>query len=279
MASKPAVVEEKTATRLLEGAPWILVAGVKGAGKTRLVATGPEPYCLDTEPPGSASAYPPERRKAFTSDVHIYEKVHAEIQALMKAKKVERGIEYNGLRIGCLVIDTFDTLQKFLIARFLQSKRKPNWVKPDQIWAPAVEQRDWGTLLNYQAPLIADLKTLPIPVMFVAHSKISEPLYKGYGDEPSLIKQGYIGLAIQGSIEDWIVNLCDYILHIVIQEDGKRKVYTQPTVFQDARILAADRHNLFRNEGQNITSFELTVDANGVPTRKVLQYICDHHSY
>jgi hypothetical protein len=278
MASNPAT-EEKAATRLFAGAPWIGVVAVKGAGKTRLASTMPDAYCLDTEPPGGASAYPDDHRKAFDSDTHQYEKVLAFIKEVKKAKPVERGLDLNGTRIGALVIDTFDTMQKFLISRYLESKRKPNWVKPDQIWAPTMEQRDWGTILNYQAPLIAELKTLHIPVIFVAHAKAVEPMYKGQGDEATCVKQGYAGMAIQGSIEDWIVNLLDYILHIVVGADGKRFVYTQPTVFQDTRLLAADRHNLFKNEEQDVLRFELTVDKNGVPNRKVLQYICDHHSY
>lgn len=267
----------------IAGAPWIMILGPKGAGKTRLSATFPKTLCLDTEAPGAASAFPDDYRIPFVPDSGMYQKVTETVAKIRKEhKKIERGIEWNGKVISAISIDTFDTLQKFLIARFLsgtQKMKRPNWIKPDEIWAPKMEMQDWGTILNYQAPLIADLKTLPIPVIWVCHTKIVAPLYEGRGEGYHCKMHGQRSPDVSGSIESWIVNLCDYVLNITIGEAGKRVVYTQPTVVDDYDITAADRHRLFKNEEQNLASFQMPVGPDGFPERKVIEYICENHVY
>lgn len=262
------------------GAPWIMVLGAKGVGKTRLTSTMPELYCLDTEPPGAASAYPDDHRKAFQFNSDMYGTVEATVENLLK-NTVKEGRVRKGkdIEISGVTMDTFDTLQKVLVTKYLEQKRKPNYIKAGEIWAPKMEQNDWGTILKYQAPLIFKLKELEIPVVWVCHSKISDPLYQGWGDQATLRKRGRMDMDVSGSIQNWIENLCDYILHIVINDDGSRAVITQPSVWQDSDVKAADRHNLFKNKDRDWTMFNLPVDENGFPKRQVIDFICKNHVY
>lgn len=273
--------KEKNSKKPLEikSVPWILVTGDQGSGKSRLAATIPDAYCIDNED-GAASCYPETHRKVFPYDHKMYENVTNHVASLLKNTTKEGRFRVGEkLKISALVIDTFDTLQKVLITRYLESKKKPHWIKPDQIWAPTMEQRDWGIILNYQSKLIADLQVLGIPVIWVCHSKVVEPIYQGYGDNMTLRKQGALDLDVSGSIQKWIVNLSSYILHIVVTENGARQVYTQPTVVQDQKILAKDRHNLFKNEEKDWTLFNLPADENGFPKSKVMTFILENHVY
>jgi hypothetical protein len=267
----------------IKGAPWIMILGPKGAGKTRLSATFPQTLCLDTEAPGAASAFPDEYRISFAPTTGMYKEVVDVVSKISKEhKKGDRCIIWKELPISAISIDTFDTLQKFLLSRYLSGSNKikrPNWIKADEIWAPKMEIQDWGMILNYQAPLIADLKTLPIPVIWVCHTKTVNPLYEGRGENYHCKMKGSRSPDVSGSIEGWIVNLCDYVLNITIGENNTRKVYTLPTIVDDYEITAADRHRLFKNEEQNMSSFDMPVGPDGFPQRKVIQYITDNHVY
>lgn len=269
-------MDTKVEPIMVEGAPWILILGPKGAGKSRLAGTMPGAFCLDTEPPGAASAFPKDMRQPFKSDERMYEEVARWVKEFCHdSKKDGKFVVWSGKRISALVIDTFDSLQKFLISRYLSQKKKPTWIKQGEIWAAKMEMQDWGTILNYQSPLVTDLKTLPIPVIWTCHTKVSDPLYEGRGDSYHCRKIGSRTPDVSGSIEGWIVNLCDYILNINVGEDMLRTVYTQPTIVDDYSIMAADRHRLFGK----LASFPMAVDENGFPARKVMQFICEHHEY
>lgn len=273
-------------TKKIKGAPWTMILGEKGAGKTRTAATIANAFCLDTEPPGAASAYPDDYRKEFSFEASMYHDVAAFVKSLKGAKRIDRGIQIEGKDVSCLVLDTFDTVQNVLISRFLEQKPTPNWAKNKMaqpggyIWSPYMEQRDWGVILNYQRPLFNDLKSLNIPVVIVCHSAETEPVYEGFGENLTRKKTGKRYPAISGSIERYISNLCDYILHIVVIENGERKMYTQPTIDEnDYAITAADRHRLFKNEKNDWTSFKLTVGSDGYPTRRIVEFICGNHEY
>src|SRR5512140_681978 len=260
--------------KAIPGAPWVLILGPKGAGKTRLAATGDQFLCFDTEPPGAASAYPEEYRISFTPDTHQYLKFHNVVKDIRSnGKPGDRCMEWQGKTIRGITVDTFDTLQKFLIARYLEPKanQRPSWIAANEIWAPKMEMQDWGTILNFQAPLITDLKALPIPVIWVAHTKQEEPIYKMRQGENVRQKAGRRGPDVAGSIENWILNLCDYILNLTVGDDGIRTVYTQPGIENDYMLVAADRHRLFLENGAK--SFDVPVDEKGNPKRRVIDFI------
>lgn len=264
----------------ITGAPWVMITGPQGAGKTRLAATAPDLFCLDTESPGAASAYPDSHRKSFEFDDQLYENVINTVDGLLKKTTKEGRVRQNDkIAIAGVTIDTFDTMQKVLINRYLMGsgKRKPAWDK-NPIWAPSMEMRDWGVILNYQTPLITKLKQLGIPVIWVCHEKVREPEYDGYGNKLTLRRRGKRGLDVAGSIEGFIVNLCDYVLALSVGEKGQRTVTTQPTVIDDYDILAKDRHNLFKNEKYDMTRFDLPAK-QGFPERQVVQFILEKHDY
>ena len=275
-------MSEKNEYKELDGAPWTLIAGEKGTGKSRLSATMPLLYCMDTEPPGAASAFEKAYRKAFKFTDTMYNDVNQFVlHILQNTKKEGRNrvgtIEGQAIEISGVTWDTFDTTQKQLITQYQSQKPRPKDALA--IWAPKFDQQDWGAILRYQTPLIMNLKKLEIPVVIVCHSKVYEPMYTGWGDNPKLRKPGNRNLDVSGSIQNWIENLCDYILHITVGENGSRWVYTQPTIDQDYQILAADRHGLFKNSERDWTKFQVKADENGYPERQIIDYICKNHVY
>lgn len=260
------------APELMKGAPWIIVYGDSGMGKSRLVGKYPDVYALDTEPPGGASAYKASHRKDFMFRDTMYADVEKTVDNLLahtvKEGRVRKG---NGITISALSVDTFDVLQDVLISKFLSQKPRPPWEK-SPIWAPAMQQQDWGQILNYQQPLILKLKQLEIPIIFVCHETIKEPERKG----TQLLTLGEKRIDVAGSIRKFIINLCTVMLYIDINPDNTRVVYTQPCVVRDYKINVKDQHGIF---GSKLAAFSLTADENGYPTREVIKYITDRFDY
>lgn len=256
----------------MHGAPWIIVYGDSGMGKSRLVGKFPDIYCLDTEPPGGASAYAHTHRKEFAFRDTMYADVEATVNSLLanttKEGRVRKG---KNITISAIAIDTFDILQDVLISKYLSQKTRPPWEKAP-IWSASMQQQDWGQILNYQQPLILKLKELGIPVVFVCHETIKEPERKG----TQLVTLGEKRIDVAGSIRKFIINLCTVMMYIDILPDNTRVVYTQPCVVRDYKINVKDQHGVF---GSKLSSFTLPADAEGFPTREVIRHICDQFDY
>jgi hypothetical protein len=91
-------------------------------------------------------------------------------------------------------------------------------------------------------------------------------------------KKGWRGIAAQGSLEEQILRWFDYALHIFIEEDYQRRVITQPTIYNNYRITAKDRHYTFRLLGKG--NFPLQFDEEtGFSKTQCLQVIYDRHIY
>jgi len=286
--------------RKVPGIPWVIVSGHPGAGKSTLAASGKNGYCFDTEPPGSAALYPAHQYTSFAFEPKQYEKiVHAvdKLKVDFSYNSAEQCLENEITKIGYLVIDTFDTLQKTLLTAYLKQKKdvfgdkaRPNMKIPaGGLWAPKADFNDWGQLRDIQAPLIFSLKELPIPVVWVAHSKVIPPVYKPWGD---LQNRGAVIFDIAGSIEEWIVNLCDFNLVVLITDPpitkksdnepngtqfGIRVVYTQLCIEKDIMISGKDRLGLFRD--MNVMSWTYKLDAQGQPVNKPLDRIFQAYEY
>jgi len=244
----------------LHSKPLIGIVGDPGAGKTRLAATAPFPYFLDTEG-GAASAVPAERIKRFNTDASILPDLKTELTRLkgLKYDPKERVIDID-FPVGCVVIDTLDAVQQVY---------KYTVLKPMNWGGNAMAM--WGRLLDDLVPIIYLIKSLPVPVIVVTHSHSVEPLYKG----DNLRRAGWKGLAFQGQLEDQIMRWFDYVLHLMVIEEGERICYTQPTTVQDYKITAKDRHGLYRSLGKLF--FPIKADKDGYPETKAITTIFDSH--
>ncbi|MDD1750454.1 MAG: ATP-binding protein [Methanothrix sp.] len=260
MSDKPIVLEP------VYEKPTLCIVGDPGAGKTRLASLWPDPYFLDTEG-GAGSAVPKERRVGFDVSGDMVAQVKKKVQELAALPYHDRRIFLNDMPIGGVVIDTLDAAQQVHKYMSLLKGGTYSFREPRQMW---------GKLLDDFILLVFETKKIPVPVIWVAHAKIEEPIYDIDG---GIKRNGWRGIAVQGSIEEQIVRWFDYCLHIIIEEDFARKCLTQPTIYKGYRILSAkDRHDTFKTIGKR--SFTISVDeATGFPVTQALQVIYDRHIY
>lgn len=246
--------------------PLIGICGSPGAGKTRLAATAPEPYFLDVED-GASSAVPKERIKVFETDKNIISSLSTQLVALKACKYFpkDRRLDVNGVSVMSVVVDSLDAVQQIHKYMVLGEEFK-QW---DQ-------RKAWGKLLDAMVPVVFLMKSLPVPVIVVAHVHTSEPTYNS---DNTVRKYGWKGLAFQGQLEDQIMRWFSYVLHLMVVEEGKRRCYTQETFVQDYRITAKDRHNLFKTLGSGKNHFMVTADENGYPQTKAIATIFEQHKW
>lgn len=204
-------VEEVAKTKF-NFAPWILVSGDQGIGKSTFAASGTGGYCLDTE--GKAWMYPDGYLRRYEYNAGMFDKLVSDVKNLTKtAKRIPRGIEINNKQIKYLVIDTFDAVQEHLLTHYLEQKELPEWEKkkkainPNYIAAPRMEMQDWGTILRIQSPLITALKQTFLPVVFVVHT--TEERHPQYKYE-KLVTPGRVDMTVAGSISNKIMNNMSY---------------------------------------------------------------------
>lgn len=241
--------------------PTICIVGDPGAGKTRLASLWPNAYFLDAEG-GAASAVSPEYRSSFEVGPNLLGELTKVVNAFTNCPYQDKRILYKDQPIGALVIDSLDAIQQVHKYTNLMTKA---WKEPRQMW---------GKLLDDIMPFVYLTRKLPIPIIWIAHVHIEEPVYQ----YENLRKPGFRGIATQGALEDQIKRWFDYILHIVVEEDYKRVCIVQPTVYKDYRISAAkDRHNTFQFLGRNY--FSLAVDEHGFPVTKAMETIYNRHVY
>lgn len=253
----------------IKSVPWIMISGDQGVGKSTLAAAGTGGYCLDTED----RALMFDWKKTFSYGPLMYQELHGFVKMIgEKGKKTEEGIEIKDKLIKYLAIDTFDTLQSILMTRYIEQLRtKPSGSHPE-IWAPTMEMKDWGVLLNYQKPLLADLKSLGIPIVICAHSKEIDPVYRF----EKLQKPGKINFAISGAISGFIMNLVTYGLYVYSDETGNRKVKTGLGMIYDSYVQTTkDGGRLFAKTPE--MNFKIKPD--GSSDVQWIDRILAHHEY
>jgi len=296
---EPVTPEQPAA--LIDGVPWAIVSGDSGVGKTKTVAATPEIFCLDTEPPGAAGAYSKDYYKAFEPDSKMFENMLAYIRQLKsKGKKVGKKLMVGNLPIAAVAIDTYDTIQTILLTRYLGAeaklKQKRPWgFSPDDVWAPKMEQSDWGVVLNYQRPLLIALQELAIPIIWVVHAKITEPKANSW-DQDSIKTNGTVSLDLSGHFERDVRNLSSVICYLmleqkVIYKDPNKKKEIENIVGLRVLVLqkcyhngyvfdAKDRHHIFRGKnGALLNAIPMEADEEGNPKRKIVQAIMDKYNY
>jgi hypothetical protein len=267
--------------------PNIIIIGDPGAGKTRLAAICPHPLFIDYEN-GAASAVPPERRIYLEigkpmleitrsllamlitmpyKDKHLTVKTAA-IKSLVPAYDPMGKEE---IKVGCIVFDSIDALQAITKQYGILEHKKFN---PAYQIAAQMGQENWGTLLDVMQRIVFDCQKLKIPMVMIAHVKVVEPIFNSDG---TVKGQGSRNFSAQGSIEDQIKRWFDYILHLYVDENEKRTLLTQPTIYHNYRIVAKDRHAIFKQLMH--TQFPIEADKKGFPATKAMAAIFDNHKY
>lgn len=240
--------------------PLIGIVGGPGIGKTRLSATAPDGFCLDIED-GAASAFPPNRVQKFEVNENILVQLNDHLTAFksLPYDKETRTLDKQGLPVKYVTVDSLDAIQQ--IHKYMKLKNE---------FSAYDARAAWGKLLDAMVPTVYLMQSVPVPVVVISHVHSVEPVYKG----ENVRKYGWKGLAFQGQLEDQIMRWFSYVLHLTMGEDGKRKCYTQPVIYQDYVLSAKDRNGLFPR-----TSFEIKADENGYPETKAITTIFERHTW
>jgi len=206
----------------------VLILGAPGAGKTRLAGTFPDPLFIDLENGASTAHRGEVNRIDVPTDANTLGKLIQITDQIAKAKSNGPGtvISPTGKPVRTLVVDSIDAVQQ-AVADFqiLQGRRFQ------------MQQRDWGELLMRMRPIDLKLRSLPVHVVVVAHTKVR--------DSDSEKGVGVMDLSVQGALRDQMPRWYDVILHISETTSAdERLVYTDRIVHNRHRWLAKDRHRL-----------------------------------
>ncbi len=163
-----------------------LVCGDPGAGKTRFGRTWPNPYYVNANAGLMSIA---RDNLAFTTVTQVGQ-VEEILRALQQEAKVRE--QMLGVPVETVIIDTFDDIQRMLIAERLKTERKES-----------MAQADWGWLGDQCRGLVRAFRNLDMHVIFTCHIKTVQ-------DEDS--GKTYVKPQLQGAFVDEIAGYVDLAL-------------------------------------------------------------------
>ncbi len=247
----------------IKGVPTICICGDPGAGKTRLASRWEDAYILDIEG-GGGSAFRDSYRTVYDIGPQLLAQVRDSVKKILELPYADHAyLKPSGKRVCAVVLDSLDALQQVYKVETLLKGGTFVFREPRQMW---------GKLLDDMMPLVYDTKKLKVPVIWIAHVKTVDPIFEG-----SMVKHyGWRGIATQGAIAEQIMRWFDYCFHIYVEANYTRKVFVQPTIYDNYRLHAAkDRHSIYAGR----TSFVVDVDKDGFPKTTLLKEIEDAHEY
>lgn len=239
-----------------------LIIGGTGAYKTLLASTAKDTLFLDPE---DGSAHTGCWAITYTSDAGGYNKLKQDILALGRLRPDEDGVlhysrtsedgEAFEIPVRTVVLDSLDVAQK-LCSFGLSTGNLMQF---------------YGKLLReMENEIIYPLKRINANVIIIAHNREFQPADsdKAKGVLPT------VWLALDGSIRDRVDKHFDTIMHLVIGQDGKRTLLTQPEVRDGRFYQAKDRYYVY--EGR---SFDLKIDKEtGKPPAEIMDTILERTS-
>lgn len=238
----------------------VLILGRPGVGKTRLAGTFPAPFFLQLEPDGCTTAFPGIPDEAILDipmGPNSLPTLESALDQLLRYKPDENGlIELkNGYKAGTVVLDSIDAIQQ-IVADFDPALR--NRMK----WS----YDEWGILLKKVRPINTKFQALPVHGVMVAHTRTHE---SQDGNKP-----GVMTLSVQGALGRELPRWFSCIMHIVEGARMKREVCVQPTIYNNYRVEAKDRHNLLKSLVNKNGVIELPADDDGYPEGRIAQVLC-----
>lgn len=160
-----------------------LIAGVPGAGKTRVSATFPNPLIASAEGGLMSIA---DKGVPYVEIESIADLIGVRSVAEADASLREDLI---GAPVDTIVVDTIDTVQKLLVAERLEATHQD-----------AMKIQDWGWLGNQMTSIITGFRSCDVHVVFTCHIKDKQDQETGRTwFEPDL--QGQISTQIPGMVD------------------------------------------------------------------------------
>ena len=253
------VMEQVSApmTNLIRAIPHIVVSGESGVGKTHFTRTAADGFCLDIEG-GAGSEFDDNHKIQYNpGDPELAIKIMRDV---VKLKTCKRDGQYllmpSGVRVKYLVVDTMDIMMKTVVEQY--SSRGKTIGYGDNTKAAGMVQglaagnytpikmelQDWGSINTLMAPLVTAILSIGIPVVFVTHEGGQKAQY--HLNTGKLKKPGDLRLGVNGQTGELIQNLVHAVVFIMFDPfKGKRVILTKAQLYDDRRVYAKDRHNIF----------------------------------
>lgn len=173
----------------------MLLVGPPGSGKTTFASSFPNPLIAAAEPGLMAVAdldvpYVDIERERDLLEVK---------QALSQDAKVRE--KTFGFPVDSLIVDTFDEVQRLLMRERLAKSNNS-----------AMQQQDWGWLLERQQSMVSGLRNLPLHVVLTCHMKTQH-------DEES--GASWFAPSLSGGFADQIGEYVD-IVGVMVEEQEKK---------------------------------------------------------
>ena len=242
---------------LIRAIPHIIVVGESGVGKTHFSKTARDGFVLDIED-GTGTEFDADHKITYNpGDPELAIKVMRDVQAL---KKFKRDGQYiltpKGIRIRYLVVDTMDILVKNAQEQFASRSKQVgygdsakaagqvNGLLVGNYNSTKLEIQDYGAINTLINPLINAIFSIGIPVVWVTHEGGQKAQY--HMNTGKLKKPGDLRLGVGGGSGDLIQNLVGAAVFIMYDPfKGKRVILTKTQMYDDRRVFAKDRHNIF----------------------------------
>jgi len=236
---------------LIRAIPHIVVSGESGVGKTHFTKSADDGFCLDIED-GAGSEFDAMHKITYNpGDPELAIKIMRDVNILKACKKDgQHIIAPNGTRVKYLVVDTMDILMKNAVEQYsargktvgygnaAQTAGQVQGLAAGNYNAIKMELQDWGSINSLMGPLVNAILSIGIPVVFVTHEGGQKAQY--HMNTGKLKKPGdlRIGVIIQSLVHAVVFIMFDPF-------KGKRVILTKAQMYDDRRVYAKDRHNIF----------------------------------
>jgi hypothetical protein len=242
---------------LIHTIPNIVVCGESGVGKTHFSRTAADGFCLDIEN-GSGTEFDIDHKIVYNpGDPELAIKVMRDVQTLKKCKKEGQYlIAPNGIRIRYIVVDTMDILVKNAQEQFANRSKmvgygdnarasgSVNGLLAGNYTATKLEIQDYGAINSLINPLINAIFSIGVPIIWITHEGGQKAQY--HANTGKLKKPGDLRIGVGGQPGELIQNLVSGVVFVMFDPfKGKRVVLTKAQMYDDRRVFAKDRHNIF----------------------------------
>lgn len=255
-----AVMEQQGAalsSKKIHAVPHLVISGESGVGKTHFTRTAKDGFCFDIED-GAGSEFDEDHKFSYNpGDPELAVKIMRDVQKLRLCKRDGQYlITPKGIRVRYLVIDTMDVLMKNTVEQYVSRSKTVGWgdnakaagvvngLSAGNFNVTKMELQDWGSLNTLMGPLVNAIFGIGLPVVWVTHEGGQKAQF--HMNTGKLKKPGELRIGISGQTGDLIQNLVHAVVFIMFDPfKGKRVILTKAQLYDDRRVYAKDRHNIF----------------------------------